>query len=151
MLLFVHEILPPVEEGARECGAMSDSDASFDDYYASDDSDAMSGSDAEEYLVLDDETFGDVAAGGDETPVVAFRSHDAAEVRGVDRVEWPVRRRRRPAQHGGELPEHHGAVTVTCACASSMSSRPSPAGRASSKDPPQRGSTRTLASGTRFG
>ena len=81
MLLFVHEILPPVEEGARECGAMSDSDASFDDYYASDDSDAMSGSDAEEYLVLDDETFGDVAAGGDETPVVAFRSLDAAEVR----------------------------------------------------------------------
>ena len=60
---------------------MSDSDASYDDYYASDDSDAMSGSDADEDLVLDEETFGDVAAGEDETPAVAFRSLDAAEVR----------------------------------------------------------------------
>ena len=41
----------------------------------------MSGSDADEDLVLDEETFGDVAAGEDETPAVAFRSLDAAEVR----------------------------------------------------------------------
>ena len=60
---------------------MSDSDASYDEYYASDDFDAMSGSDADEDLVLDEETFGDVAAGEDETPAVAFRSLDAAEVR----------------------------------------------------------------------
>ena len=60
---------------------MSDSDASYDDYCASDDSDAMSGSDADEYLVLDDETYGDLAAGEDETPAVAYRSLDAADVR----------------------------------------------------------------------
>ena len=60
---------------------MSDSDASYDDYCASDDSDAMSGSDADEYLVLDDETYGDIAAGEDETPAVAYRSLDAADVR----------------------------------------------------------------------
>ena len=60
---------------------MSDSDASYDDYCASDDSDAMSGSDADECLVLDDETYGDLAAGEDETPAVAYRSLDAADVR----------------------------------------------------------------------
>jgi hypothetical protein len=47
---------------------MSDSDASYDDYCASDDSDAMSGSDADEYLVLDDETYGDIAASASATP-----------------------------------------------------------------------------------
>ena len=62
---------------------MSDSDASYDDYCASDDSDAMSGSDADEYLVLDDETYGDLAAGEDETPAVAYRSLDAADVRAL--------------------------------------------------------------------
>ena len=60
---------------------MSDSDASYDDYYATDDSvDAMSGSDVDEDLVLDEETFGDV--GGEEAfKQVEYRSLDACDVR----------------------------------------------------------------------
>ena len=60
---------------------MSDSDASYDDYYASDNSaEAMSGSDIDEDLVLDEDTFGDV--GGDESPaLLEYRSFNAADVR----------------------------------------------------------------------